>query len=89
MHFERPEKERRFGDAGSQENPNPRPQFVRMDGFADVVVSTKFKAKSWIDVFGARGSKAAGSIVTNAFSDSAADPEGLEVRVLRTRGMSR
>ena len=34
---------------------------------------TKFKAKSWIDVFGARGSKAAGSIVTNAFSDSATD----------------
>merc|ERR1719487_292001 len=34
---------------------------------------TKFKAKSWIDVFGARGSKATGSIVTNAFSDSASD----------------
>ncbi|KAJ1452110.1 ADP/ATP carrier protein [Pelagophyceae sp. CCMP2097] len=33
----------------------------------------KFKAKSWIDVFGARGSKALGSVVTNAFSDSAAD----------------
>jgi len=35
--------------------------------------SVKFKAKSWIDVFGARGSKALGSVVTNAFSDSAAD----------------
>jgi AAA family ATP:ADP antiporter len=33
--------------------------------------AVKFKAKSWIDVFGARGSKAAGSVVTNAFSDSA------------------
>ena len=33
----------------------------------------KFKAKSWIDVFGARGSKALGSVVTNQFSDSAAD----------------
>jgi len=35
--------------------------------------SVKFKAKSWIDVFGARGSKALGSVVTNQFSDSAAD----------------
>ena len=35
--------------------------------------AVKFKAKSWIDVFGARGSKAAGSLVTNAFADSAAD----------------
>jgi len=35
--------------------------------------AVKFKAKSWIDVFGARGSKALGSVVTNAFSDSAAD----------------
>mmetsp|Transcript_12974 Transcript_12974/g.34471 ORF Transcript_12974/g.34471 Transcript_12974/m.34471 type:complete len:534 (+) Transcript_12974:211-1812(+) len=35
--------------------------------------NVKFKAKSWIDVFGARGSKALGSVVTNAFSDSAAD----------------
>lgn len=31
----------------------------------------RYKAKSWIDIFGARGSKAVGSIVTNAFSDSA------------------
>ena len=27
----------------------------------------KFKAKSWIDVFGGRASKAVGSLVTNAF----------------------
>jgi len=27
----------------------------------------KYKAKSWIDIFGARGSKALGSVVTNAF----------------------
>jgi ATP:ADP antiporter, AAA family len=33
--------------------------------------SVKYKAKSWIDIFGARGSKALGSVVTNAFSDSA------------------
>lgn len=32
--------------------------------------AVKFKSKSWIDIFGARGSKAAGSIVTNAFSDA-------------------
>jgi AAA family ATP:ADP antiporter len=35
--------------------------------------SVKYKAKSWIDIFGARGSKALGSVVTNAFSDSAAN----------------
>ena len=29
--------------------------------------SIKFKAKSWIDVFGGRASKAVGSLVTNAF----------------------
>ena len=34
--------------------------------------AVKYKAKSWIDIFGARGSKALGSVVTNAFSDSAA-----------------
>jgi ATP:ADP antiporter, AAA family len=33
--------------------------------------AVRYKAKSWIDIFGARGSKAVGSIVTNAFSDSA------------------
>ena len=33
--------------------------------------SVRYKAKSWIDIFGARGSKALGSVVTNAFSDSA------------------
>mmetsp|Transcript_3903 Transcript_3903/g.10733 ORF Transcript_3903/g.10733 Transcript_3903/m.10733 type:complete len:692 (-) Transcript_3903:325-2400(-) len=33
--------------------------------------AVKYKAKSWIDIFGARGSKAMGSVVTNAFSDSA------------------
>ena len=27
----------------------------------------KYKSKSWIDIFGARGSKALGSIVTDAF----------------------
>jgi len=35
--------------------------------------AVKFKAKSWIDIFGARGSKALGSLVTNAFSNSATD----------------
>ena len=35
--------------------------------------AVRYKAKSWIDIFGARGSKAAGSVVTNAFSDSAAN----------------
>jgi len=35
--------------------------------------AVKFKAKSWIDIFGARGSKALGSLVTNAFSNSAED----------------
>jgi AAA family ATP:ADP antiporter len=33
--------------------------------------AVRYKAKSWIDIFGARGSKAVGSLVTNAFSDSA------------------
>merc|ERR1719231_1932816 len=37
---------------------------------SDVV---KFKAKSWIDVFGQRSAKALGSVVTIQFSDSAAD----------------
>mmetsp|Transcript_19846 Transcript_19846/g.56117 ORF Transcript_19846/g.56117 Transcript_19846/m.56117 type:complete len:649 (+) Transcript_19846:184-2130(+) len=32
--------------------------------------AVKYKAKSWIDIFGARGSKALGSVVTNAFSYS-------------------
>ena len=35
--------------------------------------AVRYKAKSWIDIFGARGSKAMGSVVTNAFSDSAAN----------------
>jgi AAA family ATP:ADP antiporter len=35
--------------------------------------AVRYKAKSWIDIFGARGSKALGSVVTNAFSNSAAD----------------
>ena len=35
--------------------------------------AVKYKSKSWIEIFGARGSKAAGSIVTNAFSDSVPD----------------
>jgi len=33
--------------------------------------NVKYKAKSWIDIFGDRGSKAMGSVVTNAFSSSA------------------
>ena len=33
--------------------------------------AVRYKAKSWIDIFGARGSKALGSLVTNFFSDSA------------------
>jgi AAA family ATP:ADP antiporter len=32
--------------------------------------SVRYKAKSWIDIFGARGSKAMGSVVTNAFADN-------------------
>ena len=35
--------------------------------------AVRYKAKSWIDIFGARGSKAMGSVVTNAFSNSASD----------------
>lgn len=35
--------------------------------------AVRYKAKSWIDIFGARGSKATGSLVTNAFSDSASN----------------
>ena len=31
----------------------------------------KFKAKSWIDVFGARGAKGTGSLVNNTFAHSA------------------
>jgi len=30
----------------------------------------RYKAKSWIDIFGARGAKALGSVVTNAFAHS-------------------
>jgi len=33
--------------------------------------AVRYKAKSWIDIFGARGSKALGSVVTNTFSNSA------------------
>ena len=36
--------------------------------------SIKFKAKSWIDVFGGRASKALGSIVTNTFKVRAGSP---------------
>lgn len=35
--------------------------------------SIKFKCKSWIDTFGQRSSKAAGSLVTNAFATSIID----------------
>ena len=31
--------------------------------------AVKYKSKSWIDIFGARGSKALGSVVTDAFSE--------------------
>jgi len=34
--------------------------------------AVKYKSKSWIDIFGARGSKALGSVVTDAFSDNTA-----------------
>jgi len=33
--------------------------------------AVRYKAKSWIDIFGARGAKGMGSLVTGAFSDSA------------------
>ena len=32
--------------------------------------AVKFKAKSWIDIFGQRGAKALGSVVTNFYADS-------------------
>merc|ERR1712226_824393 len=32
--------------------------------------TVKYKAKSWIDIFGARGSKAFGSLITHALSQS-------------------
>jgi len=35
--------------------------------------NVKFKCKSWIDTFGQRGSKAGGSLITNAFANSMAD----------------
>jgi len=35
--------------------------------------AVKFKSKSWIDIFGARGAKAMGSVVTNAFASNATD----------------
>lgn len=35
--------------------------------------AVKFKCKSWIDTFGQRGSKAGGSLITNAFATSIAD----------------
>lgn len=35
--------------------------------------SIKFKCKSWIDTFGQRSAKAAGSIITNAFASSLVD----------------
>jgi AAA family ATP:ADP antiporter len=35
--------------------------------------SIKFKCKSWIDTFGQRSAKAAGSLVTNAFASSMAE----------------
>jgi AAA family ATP:ADP antiporter len=35
--------------------------------------NVKYKAKSWIDIFGMRGSKALGSVVTNSFASSIAE----------------
>ena len=35
--------------------------------------AVRYKAKSWIDIFGARGSKAMGSVVTNAFSNNTSE----------------
>jgi hypothetical protein len=35
--------------------------------------SIKFKCKSWIDTFGQRSSKAAGSLITNQFAASMVD----------------
>merc|ERR1712037_703989 len=35
--------------------------------------TVKYKAKSWIDIFGARGSKAFGSLITNSLSQVSAD----------------
>lgn len=35
--------------------------------------NVKFKCKSWIDTFGQRGSKAGGSLITNAFATSMVD----------------
>lgn len=38
--------------------------------------AVKYKAKSWIDIFGDRVAKALGSVITNAFSDSTASLVG-------------
>ena len=46
---------------------NPTKEMLYQPTSLDV----KYKSKSWIDIFGARGSKALGSVVTNAFSDNA------------------
>ena len=45
--------------------------FVFVELYQPTSSAVRYKAKSWIDIFGARGSKALGSVVTNAFSDSA------------------
>lgn len=41
--------------------------------YQSTATNVKFKCKSWIDTFGQRGSKAAGSIITNAFATSMVD----------------
>merc|ERR1712238_627824 len=55
--------------AGSYALNNPTKEIL----YQPTSSSVKYKAKSWIDIFGARGSKGLGSIVTDAFSDSATD----------------
>lgn len=48
---------------------NPSKEMMYIPTSKDV----KFKAKSWIDMFGSRSAKAAGSGVTNVFKDNAAE----------------
>lgn len=48
---------------------NPTKEMLYQVTSSDV----RYKAKSWIDTFGARGSKAVGSIVTASFSSSASN----------------
>ena len=52
--------------AGSYSLNNPTKEML----YQPTSTGVRYKAKSWIDMFGARGSKALGSVVTNAFSYS-------------------